>query len=259
MTRTVIKVAGRNLAVQRLQAPGRGRRADAGVPPRGPGLDRPLAGLSHAAVRTARPAGPRLRPLGPRPVGAVRSAPRGPLPARRGASSSCRGCSSGGRGAPVLVGHSDGGTIALLFAARFPDRAAAVVPRPHMSSSRTSPSPASVAAGRAFAETDLATRLARYHGDKTHSLFRAWHDRWLAPEFRVLEHRGRAGPVSPARCWCSRARRISTAPWAGRGDRPGSFGSLTDGAAPGDRPHAASGSCRTGPRPHGQLRASQLG
>ena len=41
------------------------------------------------------------------------------------------------------------------------------------------------AAGCAYAETDLATRLSRYHGDKTERLFRAWYDRWLSPEFRA--------------------------------------------------------------------------
>ena len=91
----------------------------------------------------------------------------------------------GGVTRPVLIGHSDGGTIALLFAARFPEVPAAVVTEAAHVFVEDLTVAGIQAAGRAFAETDLPTRLARYHGDKTESLFRAWHDRWLAPDFRA--------------------------------------------------------------------------
>lgn len=84
---------------------------------------------------------------------------------------------------PVLIGHSDGGTIALLFAAGFPERPVAVVTEAAHVFVEDLTTAGIRAAGRAYAETDLATRLARYHGERTESLFRAWHDRWLAPEF----------------------------------------------------------------------------
>ena len=37
------------------------------------------------------------------------------------------------------------------------------------------------AAGAAYARADLPRRLARYHGDKTDSVFQAWHDGWRRP------------------------------------------------------------------------------
>lgn len=86
---------------------------------------------------------------------------------------------------PVLIGHSDGGTIALLYAARFPERPPAIVTEAAHVFVEDITVAGIRAAGRAYAETDLATRLARYHGDRTDSLFRAWHDRWLSPEFRA--------------------------------------------------------------------------
>ena len=86
---------------------------------------------------------------------------------------------------PILIGHSDGGTIALLFAARFPDLPVAVVTEAAHVFVEEITLAGIRAAGCAYAETDLATRLSRYHGDKTERLFRAWYDRWLSPEFRA--------------------------------------------------------------------------
>ncbi|MGE3294324.1 MAG: alpha/beta fold hydrolase [Geminicoccaceae bacterium] len=86
---------------------------------------------------------------------------------------------------PVLIGHSDGGTIALLYAARFPERPPAIVTEAAHVFVEDITVAGIQAAGRAYAETDLATRLARYHGEKTDKLFRAWHDRWLSPAFRA--------------------------------------------------------------------------
>ena len=86
---------------------------------------------------------------------------------------------------PVLIGHSDGGTIALLYAARFPDRPPAIVTEAAHVFVEDITVAGIRAAGRAYAETDLATRLVRYHGERTDSLFRAWHDRWLSPDFRT--------------------------------------------------------------------------
>ena len=61
---------------------------------------------------------------------------------------------------PILIGHSDGGTIALLFAARFPDLPVAVVTEAAHVFVEEITLAGIRAAGRAYAETDLATRLA---------------------------------------------------------------------------------------------------
>lgn len=85
---------------------------------------------------------------------------------------------------PVLIGHSDGGSIALLYAAAFPQHAKACI---------------SIAA-HVFVEDetiagirdvvarweagDLKERLARYHGENTDTMFQGWAEIWLSPAFR---------------------------------------------------------------------------
>jgi pimeloyl-ACP methyl ester carboxylesterase len=84
---------------------------------------------------------------------------------------------------PWLFGHSDGGSIALLHAARFTDRVAGVVAvAPHLFVEDISI--ASIEKAReAYAATDLRSRLGRYHDDPD-SAFRGWNDVWLSPAFR---------------------------------------------------------------------------
>lgn len=85
---------------------------------------------------------------------------------------------------PWLYGHSDGGSIALLYAAHFPDRVAgAVVAAPHILVEDLSVSSIELAR-RAYLETDLRARLARYH-DEPDSPFWGWNRIWLAPAFRT--------------------------------------------------------------------------
>ncbi|HUG23618.1 alpha/beta fold hydrolase [Piscinibacter sp.] len=82
----------------------------------------------------------------------------------------------------VLFGHSDGGSIALIHATRFPDRvAAAIVMAPHILVEEFGL--VSIRKAReAYVDTDLRRRLARYHADPD-SAFWGWNDIWLAPEF----------------------------------------------------------------------------
>jgi pimeloyl-ACP methyl ester carboxylesterase len=82
-----------------------------------------------------------------------------------------------------LFGHSDGGSIALLYAARFTDAlVGAVVLAPHILVEDLSVT--NIAAARSAYQTgDLRERLARYHDD-TESAFWGWNDIWLHPAFR---------------------------------------------------------------------------
>jgi pimeloyl-ACP methyl ester carboxylesterase len=82
-----------------------------------------------------------------------------------------------------LFGHSDGGSIALLFAARFPERTAGlIVAAPHIFVEDLSV--ASIEKTRlAYLETDLRDKLARYHDD-VDSAFWGWNEIWLHPPFR---------------------------------------------------------------------------
>jgi len=85
---------------------------------------------------------------------------------------------------PLLVGHSDGGSIALIHAGAGVRPVAAVVTlAAHVLVEDISV--ASIAAARtAYATTDLRMRLARHHAD-VDSAFLGWNRIWLAPEFRA--------------------------------------------------------------------------
>jgi pimeloyl-ACP methyl ester carboxylesterase len=86
-------------------------------------------------------------------------------------------------GKPWLLGHSDGGSIALLYAARYPQNlAGAIVLAPHILVEEVSVS--SIEKTRtAYLETDLRQQLARHHDDPD-SAFWGWNDIWLKPSFR---------------------------------------------------------------------------
>jgi pimeloyl-ACP methyl ester carboxylesterase len=84
---------------------------------------------------------------------------------------------------PWLFGHSDGGSIALLHAARFPDRVAGcIVLAPHILVEDLSVTSID-ATRRAYLETDLRERLARHHDDPD-SAFWGWNRIWLHPPFK---------------------------------------------------------------------------
>lgn len=84
----------------------------------------------------------------------------------------------------ILFGHSDGGTIALLAAARHPERVAAVITEgAHVFVEEVTINGIG-AAERQFASTDLKEKLQRHHGDRTEALFHAWTKTWQAPFFR---------------------------------------------------------------------------
>ncbi|MGE8507967.1 MAG: alpha/beta fold hydrolase [Paraburkholderia terricola] len=82
-----------------------------------------------------------------------------------------------------LVGHSDGGSIALLYAALYPGAlAGAVAIAPHVFVEDISVQ--SIAQTKQLYETtDLRGKLSRYHAD-VDSAFYGWNDIWLNPAFR---------------------------------------------------------------------------
>jgi pimeloyl-ACP methyl ester carboxylesterase len=86
---------------------------------------------------------------------------------------------------PVILGHSDGGSIALIFAAHHPDRARALVlEAPHVFVEDISV--ASIARMKiAYETTDLRARLERFHGNNVDVAFRGWNDVWLDADFRA--------------------------------------------------------------------------
>jgi pimeloyl-ACP methyl ester carboxylesterase len=84
---------------------------------------------------------------------------------------------------PVLIGHSDGGSIALLFAAAFPEAPLGLaVMAPHEFIEEETLAGLR-AAREAWAATDWPRKLARYHPDAPR-VFCEWNDTWLSPAFR---------------------------------------------------------------------------
>jgi pimeloyl-ACP methyl ester carboxylesterase len=83
---------------------------------------------------------------------------------------------------PVLFGHSDGGSIALIHAARSHRSVSAVIAlAPHVFVERYGLE--AIAAARLdYLDGDLRARLARHHAD-VDSAFCGWNDIWLSPEF----------------------------------------------------------------------------
>ncbi len=83
---------------------------------------------------------------------------------------------------PWLFGHSDGGSMALIYAATFPQTIPGViVVAPHVFVE--SKAIDSIALTRdAYTRTDLRDKLARYHAD-VDSAFWGWNDVWLSSEF----------------------------------------------------------------------------
>lgn len=87
----------------------------------------------------------------------------------------------------ALVGHSDGATIALLAAARFPTRVTRVlVESPHVAV-ETPRCPAAIAtfAAEVVASAVLQAALTRNHGARALDVVQRWQSRWCDPAFWV--------------------------------------------------------------------------
>jgi pimeloyl-ACP methyl ester carboxylesterase len=84
---------------------------------------------------------------------------------------------------PILLGHSDGASIAIIHAGGSGrDVAGLVLLAPHVMVEEISV--ASIAAARtAYAQGELRARLGRHHDD-VDGAFRGWNEVWLSPEFR---------------------------------------------------------------------------
>jgi pimeloyl-ACP methyl ester carboxylesterase len=84
---------------------------------------------------------------------------------------------------PVLIGHSDGASIALIYAGEHSDGVRALVlEAPHVLVEELSVR--SIAAVRhEYETTELRARMARYHSDVDRTFF-GWNDVWLSEEFR---------------------------------------------------------------------------
>ncbi len=84
---------------------------------------------------------------------------------------------------PILLGHSDGGSIALIFAGKYPERPRALMlEAPHVFVEDLSV--ASITEAKLnYQTTDLPKKLGRYHA-QVDETFWGWNDIWLDPQFR---------------------------------------------------------------------------
>ena len=83
----------------------------------------------------------------------------------------------------ILVGHSDGGTIALLHGAMRPPRLTGIITEAaHVFVD--SQTIAGLKAAKVAWEQGKFRKLYKYHGEKTDEVFNSWVDTWLDPTFR---------------------------------------------------------------------------
>ena len=83
----------------------------------------------------------------------------------------------------VLIGHSDGGTIALLAAASDTHSVSAVITEAAHIFVEDITIEGIRQAVKAFETATLKEKLARYHKENTETVFYRWANRWLSPEF----------------------------------------------------------------------------
>lgn len=84
----------------------------------------------------------------------------------------------------ILFGHSDGGSIALLAAAKYPSSIlGAITEGAHIFVEGITLAGIQTAV-EAYRNTNLNERLQKYHGNKTEAVFWAWAKTWLSDEFK---------------------------------------------------------------------------
>lgn len=84
----------------------------------------------------------------------------------------------------LLFGHSDGGTIALLAAAKYSESIVGVVAEAAHIFVEEITLKGIREAMEAYKNTSLPIKLARYHGEKVDTLFKAWTETWTRADFR---------------------------------------------------------------------------
>ena len=87
----------------------------------------------------------------------------------------------------ILVGHSDGASIAAIYAGSFndPRLAGIALMAPHFFTEDMGL--AEIAQAKVvFETTDLSQKMAKYHRDPVHT-FKGWNDSWLHPDFKAWD------------------------------------------------------------------------
>lgn len=90
----------------------------------------------------------------------------------------------------ILFGHSDGGSIALMAAAKYPDRIGGIMTEGAHIFVEDITLQGIRDAIRAYQTTNLPAKLAKYHGANTDAMFWAWAGTWTQDFFKTwnIEH-----------------------------------------------------------------------
>lgn len=83
----------------------------------------------------------------------------------------------------ILFGHSDGGTIALIEAAIYPQRIMGVITEGAHTFVEEITLEGIRQAVKLYRDSDLKRKLAYYHAEKTEMVFRLWAETWLNEEY----------------------------------------------------------------------------
>lgn len=84
----------------------------------------------------------------------------------------------------ILIGHSDGSTIALLYAAKFSKDVRGVITEAAHGFVEEVTLGGIRKVLKTYQTGNLKQRLKKYHGKNTEALFHAWHETWLELNFR---------------------------------------------------------------------------
>jgi pimeloyl-ACP methyl ester carboxylesterase len=88
-----------------------------------------------------------------------------------------------GISSPLLLGHSDGASMAITYAGKYHDRVSGLIlMAPHVFVEDITVQGV-IEAGVAYEDSDLKQKLSRYHRDPD-GIFHAWHNMWIDPQFR---------------------------------------------------------------------------
>jgi len=90
----------------------------------------------------------------------------------------------------ILFGHSDGGSIALIAAGKYPKNIKAVIAEAAHIFVEDITLEGIEYAKSSYESLNMSERLAKYHGDKVDFVFSAWTETWMKPEFHSwnIEH-----------------------------------------------------------------------
>ncbi|WP_281321820.1 alpha/beta fold hydrolase [Flavobacterium aestivum] len=85
----------------------------------------------------------------------------------------------------ILFGHSDGGSIALITAAKYPKNIVGVITEGAHIFVEDITVKGITEATELYSTTNLKAKLEKYHGDKTDDMFWAWAKTWVTNDFKT--------------------------------------------------------------------------